>query len=87
MSGRPLADQMLGKALSFVTVNKQSGKIVGSTRFGNIDSVNRRAEIGWTWINPEWQADGHQYRGKVTDADARVRGMEMHPRRAKNRRQ
>jgi RimJ/RimL family protein N-acetyltransferase len=28
---------------------------VGSTRFGNIDPVNRRAEIGWTWINPAWQ--------------------------------
>ena len=50
-----LADQMLGTALPFVTVNKKSGKIVGSTRFGNIDTVNRRAEIGWTWINPEWQ--------------------------------
>jgi len=50
-----LADQMLGTALPFVTVDKQSGKIVGSTRFGNIDTVNGRAEIGWTWINPEWQ--------------------------------
>jgi len=50
-----LADQMLGTALPFVTVNTKSGKIVGSTRFGNIDTVNRRAEIGWTWINPEWQ--------------------------------
>ena len=50
-----LADQMLGKALPFVTINQKSGQIVGSTRFGNIDTVNRRAEIGWTWINPEWQ--------------------------------
>lgn len=50
-----LADQMLGTALPFVTFDKESGKVVGSTRFGNIDTVNRRAEIGWTWINPEWQ--------------------------------
>jgi RimJ/RimL family protein N-acetyltransferase len=42
-------------SLPFVTVEKSSGKIVGSTRFGNIDTKNRKAEIGWTWINPEWQ--------------------------------
>ncbi len=42
-------------ALPFVTIEKASNKIVGSTRFGNIDVKNRRAEIGWTWINPQWQ--------------------------------
>lgn len=42
-------------ALPFVTVEKSSNKIVGSTRFGNIDVKNLRTEIGWTWINPKWQ--------------------------------
>jgi RimJ/RimL family protein N-acetyltransferase len=42
-------------SLPFVTVEKSSSRIVGSTRFGNIDVANRRAEIGWTWINPAWQ--------------------------------
>ncbi len=42
-------------SLPFVTVEKTSNKIVGSTRFGNIDAKNHRAEIGWTWINPAWQ--------------------------------
>ena len=42
-------------SLPFVTIDKTSEKIVGSTRFGNIDVKNRRAEIGWTWINPRWQ--------------------------------
>jgi len=50
-----LADQALGTALPFVTIEAASGTVVGSTRFGNIDTVNRKAEIGWTWINPEWQ--------------------------------
>lgn len=49
------ADQSAGTALPFVTVDKASGKIVGSTRFGNIDTLNRRAEIGWTWVTPEFQ--------------------------------
>lgn len=42
-------------SLPFVTIEKSSNKIVGSTRFGNIDAKNRRTEIGWTWINPRWQ--------------------------------
>ena len=42
-------------SLPFVTIEKTSNKIVGSTRFGNLDVKNRRAEIGWTWINPTWQ--------------------------------
>lgn len=50
-----LAETERGVALPFVTIDKRNNKIVGSTRFGNIDSNNRRAEIGWTWINPAWQ--------------------------------
>ncbi len=42
-------------SLPFVTIEKSSNKIVGSTRFGNIDVKNLKAEIGWTWINPDWQ--------------------------------
>lgn len=50
-----LADQAKGTSLSFVTIDRKSDTLVGSTRFGNIDTTNRRAEIGWTWINPEFQ--------------------------------
>ena len=50
-----LDEQRRGVALPFATIDKSSGKAVGSTRFGNIDAKNLRAEIGWTWINPAWQ--------------------------------
>ncbi len=50
-----LADQAIGTALPFTTIERVTGTVVGSTRFGNIDTVNRKAEIGWTWINPKWQ--------------------------------
>jgi N-acetyltransferase len=36
--------------LPFVTVLKTTGKIVGTTRFLNIDRHNCRLEIGHTWI-------------------------------------
>lgn len=45
-----LAAQAAGHALPFVTIDAKREKIVGSTRFGNIDITNRHVEIGWTWI-------------------------------------
>jgi RimJ/RimL family protein N-acetyltransferase len=44
-----------GIAVPFATVERAGNRVVGTTRFGNIDRSNRRAEIGWTWINPKWQ--------------------------------
>ena len=43
-----LDEQTRKVSLPFVTISKSVNKIVGSTRFGNIDVKNRRAEIGWT---------------------------------------
>jgi RimJ/RimL family protein N-acetyltransferase len=47
--------QREGISLPFVTIERSSGRIVGSTRFGNYDPANRRIEIGWTWIARPWQ--------------------------------
>jgi RimJ/RimL family protein N-acetyltransferase len=44
-----------GTALPFATVEQSSGRVIGSTRFANIDPANRRGEIGWTWIASPWQ--------------------------------
>lgn len=59
-----LRDQEAGRALPFTTVAKATGRVVGSTRFGNIEfwewppgNANQRGqdvpdavEIGWTWL-------------------------------------
>jgi len=45
----------IGTALPFVTIWQATNEIVGSTRFGNIDTGNRHVEIGWTWIDHKWQ--------------------------------
>jgi RimJ/RimL family protein N-acetyltransferase len=50
-----LADQARGAALPFVTIERSSNRVIGSTRFGNIDRSNRRVEIGWTWLARPWQ--------------------------------
>ena len=44
-----------GTALPFATVEQSTGKVVGSTRYMNIDKPNRHVEIGSTWIGRPWQ--------------------------------
>jgi RimJ/RimL family protein N-acetyltransferase len=48
-----LCDQ--GTALPFATVERSTGRAIGSTRFGNIERTHRRVEIGWTWVATAWQ--------------------------------
>src|SRR2546423_552601 len=48
-------EQQRGESVVFATVIRDSGKVIGSTRFMNIDRANRRVEIGSTWIAPAWQ--------------------------------
>jgi RimJ/RimL family protein N-acetyltransferase len=50
-----LRERAEGRSLPFATVDKPSGRIAGSTRFGNIDRGNRRVEIGWTWVGRPFQ--------------------------------
>ncbi|MEW5979990.1 MAG: GNAT family protein [Acidobacteriota bacterium] len=50
-----LEGQAAGSTLPFATVDKDSERTIGSTRFMNIDRDNRRVEIGSTWIAPAWQ--------------------------------
>jgi N-acetyltransferase len=47
--------QAAGTALPFVTIERPTGRVVGSTRYMNIDLPNRRVEIGATWIAKPWQ--------------------------------
>ena len=44
-----------GTALPFATIEQSTNRVVGSTRFANVDIANRRGEIGWTWIAKPWQ--------------------------------
>jgi len=52
---KAFSEQERGESVVFATVERSSGRVVGSTRFMNIDRANRRVEIGSTWIAPAWQ--------------------------------
>ncbi|MEM7105905.1 MAG: GNAT family protein [Bacteroidota bacterium] len=45
-------------ALPFVVIEKDSGKVVGSTRFMNADPTSKRLEIGHTWYARSVQRTG-----------------------------
>jgi RimJ/RimL family protein N-acetyltransferase len=52
---RALDEQARGGSVPFVTIERASGRVAGSTRFGNIVREHRRAEIGWTFLGVEFQ--------------------------------
>lgn len=52
---KALEEQERVESVVFATVERESGRTLGSTRFMNIDRMNRRVEIGSTWIAPQWQ--------------------------------
>jgi len=52
---KAFTEQQRGESVVFATVERKSGRAIGSTRFMNIDRTNRKVEIGSTWISPAWQ--------------------------------
>jgi RimJ/RimL family protein N-acetyltransferase len=42
-------------ALPFIIRDKESKKIIGCTRYFNVDEVNQRLEIGYTWYCQSYQ--------------------------------
>jgi RimJ/RimL family protein N-acetyltransferase len=50
-----LEEQRQGRSLPFATIDVASGAVAGCTRFGNIDTHHRKAEIGWTWVGRPFQ--------------------------------
>ncbi|MFD2212116.1 GNAT family N-acetyltransferase [Metabacillus endolithicus] len=41
-----------GSEYPFVIIEKETSKIIGTTRFLNISTSNKTVEIGWTWLTP-----------------------------------
>jgi RimJ/RimL family protein N-acetyltransferase len=50
-----LEAQAKGSAIPFTVFDAAGGQVIGSTRFGMIERAHRRAEIGWTFLNPRVQ--------------------------------
>jgi len=44
-----------GTELPFTTFERATGQVVGGSRYLNIDRLNHRLEIGYTFVAPPWQ--------------------------------
>jgi N-acetyltransferase len=53
-----LAGSAAGTMMPFAIVRRADGRIVGSTRFWKIDRINRKLEIGHTWLSHSVQRSG-----------------------------
>ncbi|HLS47466.1 MAG TPA: GNAT family N-acetyltransferase [Gemmatimonadales bacterium] len=52
--GSALSDRDRGEALPFVVFLRETGEIIGATRFHAISAPNRGLEIGFTWYAPRF---------------------------------
>jgi N-acetyltransferase len=74
-----LADRAAGRACPFATIDRRADRVVGSTRFGNVEfwawpegspyqrgkDVPDVVEIGWTWLSPDVQRSGINTEAKL----------------------
>ncbi|MDB6143811.1 MAG: N-acetylglutamate synthase [Pseudomonas sp.] len=55
---KALAGRQAATVMPFAIVQRETGKVVGSTRFWKIDRANRKLEIGHTWLSQSVQKSG-----------------------------
>jgi len=59
-----LANAAAGTEVPFATIDRASGRPIGSSRFMSIVPEHRRLEIGWTWLGRDWQRTGSNREAK-----------------------
>ena len=72
-----LAWRDAGTAIPFATIERSSGRVIGSSRFANIDRQNRRLEIGWTWLGREYHRKAFNTEAKLLMLGHAFERMEM----------
>lgn len=60
-----LAEEQAGREGVFATVERASGRAVGSTRYMNVRQEHRCVEIGWTWLTPAMWRTGANVEAKL----------------------
>ncbi len=54
-----------GTSLPWVTILKQENRVIGSTRFSDLDRIHETAELGHTWLTPELHGAGLNAEAKL----------------------
>lgn len=48
------AERERGTQIPFVVLDKESGKVIGSSRYLDLLESHKSLEIGWTWYHPDY---------------------------------
>ena len=60
-----LAGAATGAEMPFATIDRASGRAIGSSRFMSIVPEHKRLEIGWTWVGLDYQRTGANREAKL----------------------
>ena len=60
-----LANAEAGIERPFATIDRASGRAIGSSRYLSIVPEHRRLEIGWTWVGTDYQRTGANREAKL----------------------
>ena len=60
-----VANGAAGSEVPFATIDRATGRAIGSSRFLNIVAEHRRLEIGWTWVGTGFQRTGANREAKL----------------------
>lgn len=60
-----LANQEAGTERPFATIDRATGRAIGSSRYMSIVPEHRRLEIGWTWVASAYQRTGLNREAKL----------------------
>jgi RimJ/RimL family protein N-acetyltransferase len=63
--GEALANAAAGLELPLVTIRREDGRVVGSTRYLALRPEHRSVEIGWTWLHPDAWRTGINVEAKL----------------------
>jgi len=64
-----LANAGAGTELPLVTIGRENGRVIGSTRYLALRPEHRSVEIGWTWLTPEAWGTGANVEAKLLMLD------------------
>jgi RimJ/RimL family protein N-acetyltransferase len=64
-----IQDTLNGTRSVFAIIDQASGEVVGSTAYGNLAPLERRLEIGWSWLSAGARRTGINRAAKLTLLD------------------
>ena len=53
-----LQDRAAGRRYPFVIIDRETGRLAGSTSYYHVDPDNQKLSIGYTWVGTEFQRTG-----------------------------